>query len=131
MREAAKRPQYARRAERRVTDAAADVQRLQAQPAQADARHGAHHIPFAPYSHSKEKILSSSQENEIPSPFTVETCTRAKLAHRFEEKKKRNQPAQRKRGRRNGRRRRRSKPPRELQIAKTAIQTCKRKNRHI
>ena len=46
MREAAKRPQYARRAERRVTDAAADEQRLQAQPAQADARHDAHHIPF-------------------------------------------------------------------------------------
>jgi hypothetical protein len=44
MREAAKRPQYARRAERRVMDAAADVQRLQAQPAQADARHDAHHI---------------------------------------------------------------------------------------
>jgi len=32
------------RAERRVTADAADVQRLQAQPAQADARHDAHHI---------------------------------------------------------------------------------------
>ena len=36
------------RAERRVTADAADVQRLQVQPAQADARHDAHHILCRP-----------------------------------------------------------------------------------
>jgi hypothetical protein len=40
-------------------DAAADVQRLQAQPAQADARHDAHHISGL--------VLLPNQRNKIPS----------------------------------------------------------------
>ena len=70
IREAAKRPQYARRAEWRVTDDAADVQRLQAQPAQADARHDASYSQIKEnrlfFSRERKNIPFSSRENEIP-----------------------------------------------------------------
>jgi hypothetical protein len=69
MREAAKRPQYARRAERRVMDAAADVQRLQAQPAQADARHDAHHISGLLFLLPNQRKRRSPLELKEKDPF--------------------------------------------------------------
>lgn len=81
MREAAKRPQYARRADRRVTDAAADEQRLQAQPAQADARHDAHHIPFllSSFCEKSSPLAGSGRLTALPFPVKcglamVNTC---------------------------------------------------------